>query len=84
MIDYIRETNYGKVFDVRTLANPNNRAYFDLGLGVHTDSSYREPVPGLQTRHCLQASKKGGESTLSMASQSQIVCANNGRKRSIP
>jgi gamma-butyrobetaine dioxygenase len=61
-VGYIRETNYGKIFDVRSVENPNNLAYSDLGLGVHTDNPYREPVPGLQILHCLQASQEGGES----------------------
>lgn len=59
---YVRETNYGRVFDVRSVANPNNLAYSDRGLGVHTDNPYRDPVPGLQILHCLQASEDGGES----------------------
>ncbi len=59
---YVRETNYGKVFDVRSVANPNNLAYSERGLGVHTDNPYRDPVPGLQILHCLQPDDEGGES----------------------
>jgi gamma-butyrobetaine hydroxylase len=61
-IGYIRETNYGRLFDVQSVANPNNLAYSDRGLGVHTDNPYRDPVPGLQILHCLQASDEGGDS----------------------
>jgi len=61
-VGYVRETNYGRTFDVRSVDKPNNLAYSDLGLGVHTDNPYREPVPGLQILHCLQASDEGGES----------------------
>lgn len=62
LLGHVRETNYGKVFDVRAIPNPNNLAYSDRGLGVHTDNPYREPVPGLQILHCLQADEEGGES----------------------
>ncbi|HLM99231.1 MAG TPA: TauD/TfdA family dioxygenase [Bryobacteraceae bacterium] len=62
LVGYVRETNYGRIFDVRSVANPNNLAYSDRGLGVHTDNPYREPVPGLQILHCLQADEEGGES----------------------
>lgn len=62
LIGYIRETNYGRVFDVRPVVNPNNLAYSGLGLGLHTDNPYRDPVPGIQILHCLQSSDEGGES----------------------
>jgi gamma-butyrobetaine dioxygenase len=58
----VRETNYGTVFDVRTVPDPKNLAYTDLGLGLHTDNPYRDPVPGFQMLHCLRASSEGGES----------------------
>jgi alpha-ketoglutarate-dependent taurine dioxygenase len=56
------ETNYGQVFDVRSVAQPENLAYSDLGLGLHTDNPYREPVPGFQALHALLASPDGGDS----------------------
>jgi len=58
----VAETNYGQVFDVRSVAQPENLAYSDLGLGLHTDNPYREPVPGFQLLHALVASPDGGES----------------------
>jgi gamma-butyrobetaine dioxygenase len=58
----IAETNYGLVFDVRSVAQPENLAYSDLGLGLHTDNPYREPVPGFQALHVLIAAPDGGES----------------------
>jgi gamma-butyrobetaine dioxygenase len=36
LFGYIRETNYGKWFEVRTEVNPNNLAYTGLGLQAHT------------------------------------------------
>jgi gamma-butyrobetaine dioxygenase len=57
----VSETNYGRVFDVRSVPQPENLAYSDLGLGLHTDNPYREPVPGFQVLHALIASPGGGE-----------------------
>ncbi|HYC08970.1 MAG TPA: TauD/TfdA family dioxygenase, partial [Steroidobacteraceae bacterium] len=56
------ETNYGLTFDVRSVPQPENLAYSDLGLGLHTDNPYREPVPGFQALHALLPSSEGGES----------------------
>ena len=61
---YVRETNYGPLFEVRTRVDPNNLAYTNLGLGCHLDNPYRDPVPGLQLLHCLESSTAGGESIL--------------------
>jgi gamma-butyrobetaine dioxygenase len=58
----VSETNYGQVYDVRSVPQPENLAYSDLGLGLHTDNPYREPVPGFQVLHALVASPDGGES----------------------
>lgn len=64
LFGFVRETNYGRVFDVRSVVNPNNLAYTGLALGPHTDNPYRDPVPTLQLLHCLQSSASGGDSTL--------------------
>ena len=59
---FVRETNYGKLFDVRPTPNAANLAFTSLGLPVHTDNPYRDPVPTLQLLHCLQAARSGGAS----------------------
>ncbi|NQX39255.1 gamma-butyrobetaine dioxygenase [Pedobacter steynii] len=64
LFGYIRETNYGKLFDVRTTLNPSNLAFTSLGLSAHTDNPYRNPTPTLQLLHCLQSSAVGGNSVL--------------------
>jgi len=61
---FVRETNYGPLFDVRTTVEPTNLAFTNLGLGCHLDNPYRDPVPGLQLLHCLESSTSGGESIL--------------------
>jgi alpha-ketoglutarate-dependent taurine dioxygenase len=60
-VGQVAETNYGQVFDVRSVPQPENLAYSDLGLGLHTDNPYRDPVPGFQALHVLIASPDGGE-----------------------
>jgi len=61
LFGYVRETNYGRYFDVRTEVNPTNLAYTGLGLQAHTDNPYRDPVPTLQILYCLENSAEGGE-----------------------
>jgi alpha-ketoglutarate-dependent taurine dioxygenase len=62
LVGQVAETNYGLVFDVRSVPQPENLAYSDLGLGLHTDNPYREPVPGFQALHALIVSPDGGDS----------------------
>jgi gamma-butyrobetaine dioxygenase len=62
LVGRVAETNYGLVFDVRAVAQPENLAYSDVGLGLHTDNPYREPVPGFQALHTLVAAPDGGDS----------------------
>jgi [2-(trimethylamino)ethyl]phosphonate dioxygenase len=64
LFGYVRETNYGRWFDVRAEVNPNNLAYTNLGLQAHTDNPYRDPVPTLQILACLENSVEGGDSTV--------------------
>lgn len=59
---YIRETNYGRWFEVRSEIDPSNLAYTGLGLQAHTDNPYRDPVPTLQILYCLENSADGGDS----------------------
>ena len=64
LFGYVRETNYGRCFDVRSEVNPTNLAYTNLGLQAHTDNPYRDPVPTIQLLSCLQNSVEGGESVV--------------------
>lgn len=64
LFGYVRETNYGRFFEVRTEVNPVNLAYTGLGLQVHTDNPYRDPVPTLQLLSCLENSVDGGDSVV--------------------
>jgi len=62
LFGYVRETNYGKWFEVRAEVNPSNLAFTGLGLQGHTDNPYRDPVPTLQILYCLENSASGGDS----------------------
>lgn len=64
LFGYVRETNYGRWFEVRTEVNPTNLAYTGLGLQAHTDNPYRDPTPTLQVLYCLESSAAGGDSSV--------------------
>jgi gamma-butyrobetaine dioxygenase len=61
---YVRETNYGRLFDVRVTATPSNLAFTGLPIAPHTDNPYRDPVPTVQLLHCLAGAVAGGDSGL--------------------
>jgi gamma-butyrobetaine dioxygenase len=61
---YVRETNYGRLFDVRVEETPANLAFTGLPIGPHTDNPYRDPAPTVQLLHCLVNAAGGGESGL--------------------
>jgi gamma-butyrobetaine dioxygenase len=61
---FTRETNFGALFDVRSIPEASDLAYTALALDPHTDNPYRCPVPGVQLLHCLVNETSGGLSTL--------------------
>lgn len=63
-LGFVRTTNYGKLFDVISVPDPNNLANTALGLGVHSDNPYRDPTPGVQLLHCLESEAPGGDTLL--------------------
>jgi gamma-butyrobetaine dioxygenase len=64
MFGFVRETNFGALFDVRSTPNATDLAYTSRSLDPHTDNPYRCPVPGIQLLHCLANETRGGLSTL--------------------
>ena len=60
----VRETNFGRRFEVVSRPGSNDLAYRPVRLGPHTDNPYRVPVPGIQILHCLENGASGGLSTL--------------------
>jgi gamma-butyrobetaine dioxygenase len=63
-LGFVRETNYGRSFDVRVEATPDNLAFTGLPIAPHTDNPYRDPVPTVQLLHCLASAADGGDSAL--------------------
>ena len=61
---FVRETNFGRLFDVRSIPDSTDLAYRAVPLSAHTDNPYRTPVPGIQLLHCLVNDTSGGLSTL--------------------
>jgi gamma-butyrobetaine dioxygenase len=61
---FVRETNYGRLFDVRVEPEPGNLAFTSREILPHTDNPYRDPVPTVQLMHCLRTSEDGGDTGL--------------------
>ena len=61
-IGFLRETNFGVIFEVISRPDPNNQAYTHDELGLHTDLPNQHLVPGYQFLHCLANEATGGDS----------------------
>ena len=61
-VGHLRETNFGRVFDVRSKPAADSAAYTSVNLPPHTDLPTRELQPGVQFLHCLVNDATGGES----------------------
>ena len=61
-VGFLRETNFGVIFEVRSKPNPNNLAYTAEALPLHTDLPNQELSPGFQFLHCLENGAEGGGS----------------------
>jgi gamma-butyrobetaine dioxygenase/trimethyllysine dioxygenase len=57
---FIRETHYGRVFEIITTPNPVVIANAPTPLRPHTDENFREPPPGIMIFHTIRASEDGG------------------------
>jgi len=60
----IRGSNFGGVFTVESVVEPDSTANTGLALGQHTDLPTRETPPGFQFLHCVENSVGGGASRL--------------------
>eukprot|EP01128_Nolandella_sp_AFSM9_P010280 TRINITY_DN7072_c0_g1_i1.p1 TRINITY_DN7072_c0_g1~~TRINITY_DN7072_c0_g1_i1.p1 ORF type:complete len:386 (+),score=56.03 TRINITY_DN7072_c0_g1_i1:255-1412(+) len=58
----MKDSMYGRIFDVITVPDPINLAYTNLPIDPHVDLCYYESVPGFQFLHWLHAEASGGES----------------------
>ena len=64
LIGPIRETNWGRIADVRSIKNGYDLSMTDRALEPHVDNPYRLPQPGYIFLHCLVNDADGGESVL--------------------
>ena len=60
----IKESNFGKIFDVKFEEEPISNAYTNIELPLHGDLCTRQFMPKYQFLHCLENSSKDGESIL--------------------
>ncbi|MDN3221746.1 gamma-butyrobetaine dioxygenase [Pseudomonas nunensis] len=61
-ISFIRESNFGVLFNVQSKVDADSNAYTAFNLPLHSDLPTRELQPGLQFLHCLVNDAEGGES----------------------
>ncbi|KAK0127727.1 hypothetical protein ONS96_007241 [Cadophora gregata f. sp. sojae] len=64
-IGTIRDTFYGRTWDVKSVAEAKNVAYTHQFLGLHMDLLYMTNPPGFQFLHCLKNTCQGGASLFS-------------------
>lgn len=68
-IGSIRDTFYGRTWDVKSVPEAKNVAYTSKYLGLHMDLLYMANPPGFQLLHCLKNTAKGGDSIFSDCKQ---------------
>lgn len=59
---YVLPSVYGETFQIKSVCDPNNLAYSNLGLQMHTDLPFNAQPPGIQLFFCMQQADEGGES----------------------
>lgn len=60
----VRDSNFGPLWSVRSVVDPNSTANTALALGQHTDLPTRETPPGFQFLHCIANTVAGGWSRM--------------------
>ncbi|KAG2076272.1 Clavaminate synthase-like protein [Suillus decipiens] len=60
MFGEVRETFYGRLWDVKNIRNSKNIAYTNLDLGMHMDLLYFQHPPRYQILHCIRNRVSGG------------------------
>ncbi len=61
---YIRQTHYGRVFDLISTPQQRILAQTSHAIRPHNDELFRDPIPGLFMMHCLRASECGGGASI--------------------
>ncbi len=60
LLGFVRETHYGRIFEILSTPNPTLIANAPVALRPHTDENFREPPPGIMIFHSIKASEDGG------------------------
>ena len=60
----VRGSNFGGIFTVESVVDPDSTANTGLALGQHTDLPTRETPPGFQFLHCVENTVSGGWSRM--------------------
>lgn len=63
-IAFLRNSNFGLLWNVVSKPDPDSLAYTAHALGPHIDLVSREMLPGIQLLHCLVFDTEGGDSVL--------------------
>ena len=63
-IGYLRETNYGLVYDIKVEEVPRTFADLTVAAPPHTDEAFRPFPPGLIMLHCVQPTTDGGGASI--------------------
>ena len=63
-IGYLRETNYGRVYDIKIEEVPETFAGLAVAAPPHTDDAFRPYPPGLIMLHCVQPTIDGGGASI--------------------
>ena len=63
-IAFLRNSNFGLLWDVVSKPDPDSLAYTAHALAPHVDLVSREMLPGVQFLHCLVFDATGGDSVL--------------------
>ena len=64
IIGPMRQTNFGTIADVKSIANAYDLSMTGRALEPHVDNPYRLPGPGYIFLHCLKNEAKGGDSII--------------------
>lgn len=77
---YVKETNFGRYFEVYSRPSGNDLAYRSVALGPHTDNPYRDPVPGSSCYTAWSTRPLAASPHWPTASRSSSSCARKRRK----
>ncbi|XP_071831371.1 gamma-butyrobetaine dioxygenase-like [Apostichopus japonicus] len=73
-VAYLRETVYGKKFQVYSKFNTSSLAYTSAELGLHVDLPFYGCCPGVQMLHCIRQTKStGGDNQFADAFNAALI-----------